>query len=1004
LDPSLKERRNQFLAKASPRQTDVASSEIAVRRSHSRTISASVDTGMDVRLAAAIMAMFFLTLIYELSRNWQYILWLTQLGSVKFQYHFVRVGGVQHAFLATLQMLVLGSVIVAAIVPAESNLLFRRVASLGFGVGFVGLFGTILADVNLFFFWSIEVLILGAISGIFVVQMIRLRHDFPPWVKKWLFIWRPSSLRLSGSEIAVAVVVSAFAVLSYYDAIMYPISEWDSLIYHASAAAIVYYNHGMPLIDGGGVGLGISANYPLLFSYVGTYYYVFVGRVEDVWLRILAPSMWLLSVLTTYLVGSTLGRKKVGLIAAFLIAMVPAYYSYAFQASDEDTVTFFIALGFLFLVLALGESKRGYFVGCGLSFGAACLTTYQALYFLVPLFLVIGWHSLRRGARRGISGITLVLLPLIGVGAAPYVRNAVVLHDPVFPFFTWLFPASSVSGPLMRVTFESLMNSAFLLVDPSESPTLYGFLRNLLTYPTLYPLNLTLVVPGLLIMTVVSCLRYRSHLALFLVIPSTLILGLSAPFVRYFWLTLPFAAIIVSAAFVSAGHSLSAFAPPRGLISVIVRSALPLMLTTLLVFPVISGVGLVQDYAFLSPIPNSQQDFFRYFSNPGMNVSQMAPQIYSSDAEAWFWLSQNASTGRVAVFEPRVYYINFSLQTPQRMLYLDSSYALPLYQLETPGEILSFLKAHDVRYIFITYEDWNSEQFRFMPFSFSKMLGSPLFPLLYKNGMSEVFAVGQIQNPVLESEVPAYSFALSSPAPAEGRLAENVPVGSDSPRLYIETENALTELKMTYLDSGVGSLEVNLYNPAQGGWIYDYANITKQNTGRWLNMEMLVPMNYVNNYTVFGLHAFGSTFSISQLKITKVQEEGRASYEFLYSPKVTALTSPSSLMIYLPIMNKNDRLLVSTITNGLNCSIGVFQGYIPLNQTTNWWLSYRNVASSTQLSAENGVVNPALSWMTPTTGVYTLVLVSCNAHFSPSRVSVSISLVSSTFSSQLPPP
>jgi len=231
-----------------------------------------------------------------------------------------------------------------------------------------------------------------------------------------------------------------------------------------------------------------------------------------------------------------------------------------------------------------------------------------------------------------------------------------------------------------------------------------------------------------------------------------------------------------------------------------------------------------------------------------------------------------------------------------------------------------------------------------------------------------------------------------------------VPIGSDAPRLYIETENTLTELKMTYLDFGVGSLEINLYNPAQGGWIYGYANITKQNTGRWLNMEMLVPMNYVNNYTVFGLHAFGSTFSITQLRITVVQQKGRASYEFLSNPNITALTSPNSLMIYLPIMNKNDSLLVSTTTNGLNCSIGVFPGYIPLNQTTNWWLTYRNVASSTQLSAEKGVVNPALSWMTPTTGVYTLVLVSRNAHVSPSRVSISLSLVSSTFYSQSPPP
>lgn len=926
-----------------------------------------------------ILVVVVFTLSYALTENWQYVIALRQvLNGFSITYTPLNLFGLPQALIATVQLIFVGTLIETTIIPSNESTsngtLLSKVSSLGFGFASIGLIVTVLSDVHALYLWSVETLIIAVILVCVALRMFRSKGGLRVWVKEIYSVWNPI---LSLSKVYERVLFAAIGVVSlfiYYDALFFPIAETDSIIYHASAAAIVFYNHGMPLIDGGGVGLGSSANYPLLFSYIGTYYYLVVGGVQDIFLKAITPTMWLLSVLTTYLAGRELGGKKTGSIAAFLMMVVPSYVSYAFQATEETTTTFFLVLSFLFLILGLSKdspAKLRYFVGLGVSFGAACLSSYQALYFAVPLLLTL----IVEVRRKGISGkgFLLFVASLALFGSSPYIKNLIVLHNPVYPFLSNIFPSLNLSASLFSTTEESWKYVAYSLVDPNN-PSLSAFLTRLPTYPSLYPLNFTLLFPALLLLPILPLRRKKTLLA-FVLFPSALILLLFAPFVRYFWLELPYFAIAVGCMLASAHETIR-----QSLRSVgtwgwrLANIALPVVLAVMIVFPSYVVVGQ-QNYTFI-PFFNEQatNNYLRYFTHPGENASTVLPLLYGSDVSGWFWLDRHVEPGqKVATFETRVYYMGFSLQSPDSMFYLDSSYAAPLYNLDNLSAALNFMRNEGIQYIFVRIQDWTSSLFQALPFT--RYLGSPEFPLLFADGLTQIFGVGPIRNPIIESSLPAYAFHLSNTSLVDGLMTQNVTANDNKPRLYVETDNRLVYADFRYLDSGYGSLTLNLFNPATNQWLYNYAQITKNNSGRWLDYGFIVPTNLINAYTEFGLHATGSNFTISQIKISIVASEDRNSYLFAGSVRIDNATTPKSAMVYLPLLNPGDTVLISTHTQIYNCSVELFAGYVSLNQTTGWWLNHQGVARYPPLSLAYGVESPSLQWQASQAGVYTLVIV-----------------------------
>jgi hypothetical protein len=382
-----------------------------------------------------------------------------------------------------------------------------------------------------------------------------------------------------------------------------------------------------------------------------------------------------------------------------------------------------------------------------------------------------------------------------------------------------------------------------------------------------------------------------------------------------------------------------------------------------------------QNYTFI-PFSNQEanKNYLRYFVNPGDKPSAVLPLLYGSDVSAWYWLNSHVKPGqKIATFETRVYYMDFSLRSPNSIFYLDSSHAAPLYDLYSSIAVLNFMHDKSIHFVLVCIQDWTSSLFQALPFT--NDLGSPLFPLLFADGLTQIFGVGPIRCPIIDSSLPAYTYGFSNTSIIDGVTTQNVTVNDDKPRLYIETDNRLVYAEIKYLDSGNGSLALNVFNPTNNGWLLGYATILKRNSNQWLDYGFLVPTNLANEYTTFGLHASGTNFTIAKIKINYVSIKNRSSYEFAGSVQISNLTTPKSAMIHLPLLTQGDTILAFANTQAYNCSVEVFAGYVPLNQTTGWWFSQQNVARYPPLSVAYGTRSPSLQWRVAQTNAYTLIIV-----------------------------
>ena len=94
-----------------------------------------------------------------------------------------------------------------------------------------------------------------------------------------------------------------------------------------------------------------------------------------------------LSTLVTYKIGKKIFDKKVGLIAAFLFAVIPMHVASSKVIRTDVMATFFILLSFLYCIHILEEDNLRGYIMAGVFAGLAAATRYPAV--LVILMIVI---------------------------------------------------------------------------------------------------------------------------------------------------------------------------------------------------------------------------------------------------------------------------------------------------------------------------------------------------------------------------------------------------------------------------------------------------------------------------------------------------------------------------------------------------------------------------------------------------------------------------------------
>lgn len=944
------------------------------------------ERGWGLSYFALATLVFFLAAAAALSWNWRYVnrflefdpsvaLWVWPA------FPFPAAPG---AILATIYIVILGTAAYKCLFPGRTDSWEAIGFVLGLGIGLTGLTGTILALIGRFTFpWIFGVMLAEVVA--FVLLYVVQREPGPVTLFPWRSVARirwPNLKRIEWLGVGGIAFVAALVV---YQATFYPIVETDALIYHAPLAALVYYHGGLPWIVGGGVGLGSSANYPQLYSLLGAYYYVWTGGVHDVYLRLIGAASWGLVVYATFLIGRRLAGRSHGLLAAVLAASVPSFVSYAFLATQETTLVMFGALGFLALLKSTDPRNLRYGLLSGLFLGSAALTSYQGLYFVLPIVAlyalsVLQRRDLRWGALRHPEPLLFLFVLLVAAvaGSASYVRNWILLGDPIYPFYSSLFPSPYLSATTMGYAEQEWRSVAQTLAMFGPSGGTYlDFLYQFGTHPSFAPLSLAFAIPAFLILPGTRIRRSRELACFYFVVLAAIFAG-PIPFIRYAWLLIPFAAVAVSAGAMAALHALRAWASsekrsrPARIATEAVGRVPVLVLASLFILPIVVGFG---GNAYFFGTNNVGKQYFRYFDEPGIDIWEYVKHSYGSDTQAWQWFNGHLQPGqRIASLEYRVYYIDNAMKVPDTMLYLDTQEAEPLYSMQDPADMAAYLQAHRVSYVFIRSSDWKGFTSAALPLF--RWLGSPYFPWAAVFGKSVVFDVGIQPYPNVPPGNPIGLYGIAGLIDPEGFLGKRVlriPEDNITPRVSVFSRPEPQVLVIRYWDSGQGTLDVNGRRFADNTW-YLLDRSLKGNTSTWHTAAFVVPNIPGQAVLEFGLHASGSDFIVDDIEVKTVQEPWFLAFGNQGNATFPSNTTPPAVFVYLPFLLSGQRLTVTATAGGRNLSVEVFRHLILPELRTGWWLEYSSAARSPSLQQFRSP-NPRIDFTISASGTYTLIIV-----------------------------
>jgi 4-amino-4-deoxy-L-arabinose transferase-like glycosyltransferase len=958
-------------------------------------------------------------LVYAyINRSWfdafnQVVAWIQ---NPVINYTPMQIDGLQWAILAALEVLILGVLCSKLLLNNEKDFIIKLVTALGLGAGLTGLISIILGIFGSLYQLPLNLAILalciGSLSAIIIRKKTRTKLplkecliprftfpklQLPPNYKFWL----PACL-------AIGVIF----FFCFYHALLTVIVHWDALVYHAAMANIMYNEHGIPLIVGPSIGIEMSANFPPLFSALGAFIYVQIGQIQDIYLRLIAPLMGLLTVLATYKIGELVAGKKYGLLAALFLALTPLFFRYSIYATSYSTLTFFCTVTILFFVLAISRGATKYWIASGLFFGFAILTSYIALYLAPFLFiaLIAYFMAKRNSLRLNIKHASVLIISALLVGGVWYLRNLILVGNPIYPNAYTILGGLNVDPFIMKITFDGIKQSAINSFFGGQV-SVFEQIMIFLTYRTSYPSISLLTLLGLILLTTIK----NKKLWLIALWPLTLsfivLSGISWGFPRHMVFVMPGFALLSALPILKllelcktseCSGSINflqriSIRLPKIRKSNLIRIGLALILLAGFIFPSVTLVmgGKVWAENLNDQVPN---DYMWFMKNPNADTWTAVSQLYP-EAVAWQYINANLKAGeKVATVENRIYYVKNC--SNDYFFYLDGWEARDLYNITDPVQMVQYLRDRNVKFIVDVAWARDHGHFSFLPLA--KYLGdpSPYFPTIFSNAGANpaIYNVGPFSTPITNNSSVAISInqeGWSSIQTVKGIQTQSVIAGNDSARLYVATPN-VTKVSITYLDKGTDSVAINVRDLASLEWNNGYAVIQKTDTGSWKSYEFIAPMTD-KGYVELALHAYHENFTVSKIDALPYQEVGRTAFtsaNSTFTIKITNSTYPATSTVYLPMLKINDTISINATSNGQPIGIELYQGVIQPSENTGWWLNH-NLAVRSPNNVNSGQVNPSLVWQVDKDGSYTLVIVLRDAYREGAQVDLQISYLTS---------
>jgi 4-amino-4-deoxy-L-arabinose transferase-like glycosyltransferase len=939
-----------------------------------------------ILLPIIIVVLFFSLLICLYHGNsWfgvlpQFINWLI---TSRPSYITIHAEGFLMFFLAGIQIIILGTII-SHILLRNEDILLKRATALGLGFGITGLVTVILSVISLltrtilmtfFTFLDVFLVLIGAFST--------LQKFYAKGILKFLVdsfsIWRIGR-KLEKSWLILIIPGSIVFFFIYLHSLFHPIYHWDALFYHASRASIMFHEHSFPFIAGSSTGIGMSGNYPPLFSSIGAYFYVMAGKIEETYLQIVTPTMSLLTTLIVYFTGKRFFGATQGLMASFIFLCTPILIYSSIPTLLDTTLMFFLSMYVLFLTLGAIQNtdRTRYWIISALFYGLSLLTSYRALYLSVVCvitFLILIIFK-KQSRTHLFFNFAIFIIITITIYSSWGIRNLILFGNPFYPFGGGKY----LSNYLDKVRTEELQTAQLIFMFNKPSASLLDWAEFLLWRWAHFPSASLLTLLGF-----VFVMYYRK---LFSTFPFLL-----WAIIYYFSFIIPLVHERYIIQYLPALAQISALPLTYILITskcsitkkLVKKKILSLCITLWLIF-VFFTAALPISIVGTSPSPY-QPPLDPLFGLKTLGTDKFAflRLFYGEHIRTAEWLENRINmSAKVAI--PGEFPPLFKQADVRVLFYLDSPEAVILHQIMDPDDAVIFFSERNIKYIYAP--EWVRTSPRYANIPFLSFLGSPaFFPMIYSVGVEKVYQVGPIDDVITRgSKIPVQINFFDSSAWSEVFLVNKTSVrdvigNSFTPRLLITSGFPLMLIRINYLDKE-GFLTFNLHTENK---VYlNYAKIVGKNTGQWKTFEFLVHAE--GPFIEFGLFA-SKNFTIAKIEAEPFQFSGRYSV-FNLRREITNKTDPPALIFYLPTFRGGERVQTETKSHGRNISIEIFEGVIQHWETTKWWERHRMVARVPELPTY-GAQNPTLIWKAEP-GIYTLIVVLWDEYSPNARVDLSI--------------
>lgn len=240
---------------------------------------------------------------------------------------------------------------------------------------------------------------------------------------------------------AIAIIVLATPILLMP---LYPPVAYDGTMYHLPYAK--------QFITSGYLDFIPNLRYPVFPQLNEMLFTLAMVVYDDVAAQLTQFLMLGLVTALLYVSGKRLSGHRVGVWAAAIWLSQPIVLWIGAAAYVDIGLTLFICLGMYTAARWRETHQPGWIVLAGVFMGYACGTKYLGIAFFAFLAVAVGYWGLRD--RSGIA-MALFVISASLVAAPWYVRNWVLTHNPVFPYYPASFGYTEWSQSMAGVLPDS---------------------------------------------------------------------------------------------------------------------------------------------------------------------------------------------------------------------------------------------------------------------------------------------------------------------------------------------------------------------------------------------------------------------------------------------------------------------------------------------------------------------------------------------------------------------